>query len=231
MPLTSEQEIIINTINYFTYEQYNAGWCKAASIEELKSSYKKANQQYIDNYRKKPTSEQYTQDIIQLFFSEFLMSYVPESFMYLGTLEATNWQLSENQEHIQLLEKIIDKSFFHIHQQINEAEEQKLEWLSYFGLKDWGEYEIASDEVKKEVNLPSYYRDYGFSPEGKVRLDFTEYPRLEQYFLEDLFNPQTVRYFFNIHPEQFEELIETEETIPAVIGLDLDKIALFWFNF
>lgn len=231
MSLTTEQESIIDEIAYFTYEQYNAGWCKATLLRALKSSYRRSDQRFLQHYHENPESKKHIQYIIKLFLSEYLIYCVPESFMYLSTLEKTNWKLSKNQEHIQLIEKIIDKSFYHIHQQINEGEAQKLEWLSYFGLKDWEEYEAASEDVKKEVNLPSYYRDYGFSPEGKVRLDFTDYPILEQYLLEDLFDPQTVQYFFNIPPSAFDEMIETEETVPAVIALDLDKIALFWFNF
>ncbi|MGH1336859.1 MAG: hypothetical protein ACRBFS_12105 [Aureispira sp.] len=229
MALTEKQEETIEEINYLTYEQYQAGWCKVALINGLENYGE--DKDIVKRFLKEPSSLTACQEVMSMYLEDNISYVTPESFCYRYRLLNATWQLSEEGEHLAIINDIIEHSFFHIQRQIEKKEAERKEWFSHWGLKDISAYENAPQEVQKEVNLPKFYENYGFTPEGGPWLEFTEYKLLKRYFLEDLFHQDTVQFFVNMPPSKVSAVFESEENIPAVIGIDADKIGLFWFNY
>ena len=227
--MTERQEEIIDEINCFTYEQYDSVWCKTELIKNLENySYDKS---IINVFFKDPNSIKYQKDIIKIYIDDNLTYVTPESFCYRHSLLEADWKLSENKAHIEIIDVIIENSFFYIQKQIKDAENERKEWLSHWGLNNISEYENASKEIKDEINLPKFYENFGFTPKGGPWLDFTEYNLLKRYFLEELFCQDHVNFFVNMSPDEVQVILESKRNIPAVIGIDSEKIGLFWYNY
>ena len=229
MPITQQQQKVIHEINSLTYEQYNSGWCKVIPIKNLVNY--SSDKDLIHRFLQEPQSLNCCKAMITLFIDDNLPLYTPESFCYNYKLLKADWQRSENNAHLKIIDRIVDHSFFHIQEQIKEKENERNEWLSYWGLKNMQEFEKAPKALQDEINLPKMYEHLGFTPQGTPWLDFTEYDLLKKCFLEYVFDNRTLSFFVNMNLSKVNAVLKSKKDIPAVIGLDASKVGLFWFNY
>lgn len=226
MSIAEQSQKAIDYVNLLTYEQYDAGWCKIHSLSDIQLY--GSDDKILENFQKNPQSHENCLDLVQIYLNDTLTLYTPERFMYTYLSEA-DWQLSETNEHLLVANQIAERSLFFIEKQKQEKQVELLNWLAYWGLNSLEEHEEASIEVQQEVDLPQFYQNFGFTPEGGPWLDFTDYPWLKSKFLQEVFNPSTVRFFVNIPLKDASRAFDIVE-MPAVVGLDTHTIGVFWFN-
>lgn len=201
-------------INHYTYEQYNAVWCKVIAFEEIDE---------------KPKNDK---EIIHECIEEIHLYYTPESWCDSYQLKESHWQLSEG-EHIQIVEEIIKGAIFYQEQDRKEEIAMRDEVLSYID-SDIETYQNASEEAQADIRM--YIQNNYYSPVNEDDLlppqDFTNYSELKEAFLEAIFTKNKRFYFNKSLTETQKAILERDrDNVPAVIGIDEEKVALMWFNF
>ncbi len=131
------------------------------------------------------------------------------------------WTLSQNNEHLFVLDKILERI-------VKQDEKYRLAAVNAY-LKNWHlnieSYEQVSSELKAEIEVDSYCEMIGYRKSQDKEID---YVHLQQLFLNDLFDDD-VRFFVNVLPENIDAFF-VQGKMPAVIGLDKQVIGLFWWN-
>ena len=208
--------MITSNINAYTYEQYNAIWCKVVSLEEISKDV------------------QTDQDIINECIEEIYMRYTPESWDDVFQWREDTWQLSQG-EHLNIVEEIIKGDIFYRQEEKKEQIEWRDQVLLYIGFEGGIEaYKKASREAQEQVITA--IKTNWYSPVNQDDLlqapDFTEYAQLKNDFLNGIFS-ENRRFYFNRTATQAQKAIQEEDrdNVPAVIGIDDQKFAVMWFNF
>ncbi|AFM02625.1 hypothetical protein Fleli_0125 [Bernardetia litoralis DSM 6794] len=211
----NSQKQVENEINCYKYEQYNSVWCKVIDRNELDLNQKNQD----DNL------------LIQSCIEEIYYYYTPESFS--SPWDEDNWILSSQNEHEKIIEEMIKYCFIFIEKERQEAIKERDIRLSYSDLKSIEEYKNASPEIKERINLEEYYKYSFIDKDENPKLDFTKHQELKNNFLNNLFSKDKVRFYYNKNLEETTQSLSQEDrdNVPAIIGVDNEKIALFWFNF
>lgn len=201
-------------INHYTYEQYNAVWCKVISFEEMD---------------KKPKNDK---EIIYECIEEIHLYYTPERWSDSYQLKESDWQLSQG-EHLQIVEEIIKGAIFYQEKDRQEEIERRDELLSYIDFKGGIKaYQKASQ--KEQENIRKYIKR-NYSPINENDLlpiqGFTSYAELKEDFLENLFT-ENKRFYCNQSLTETQRSIQERDrdNVPAVVGMDGTKAAMMWFN-
>jgi len=201
-------------INYYTYEQYNAVWCKVIFLEEMSKKFKD------------------DEDIIYQCIEQIHMYHTPESWCDSYQLQESNWQLSQG-EHIQIVEEIIKGAIFYQEQEKKEDIERRDELLSYIDFEGGIEaYQNASQ--KKQEDIRKYIQS-SYSPINDDDLlpiqNFVSYSELKNEFLDTIFTKNR-RFYFNKSIAETQKSIRERDrdNVPAIIGIDDTKVAMMWFN-
>ena len=224
-----DKQKLLAEINSYTYEQYDTAWCKGDYISDV-YSYNTAGAEVLQKYLRVPNNLDNQLALIRLYIEDNLTLFTPESFIYHRTLRDSNWTLVSKEEAITTLNLIVEYSLFKVEQQKMEAHKEREEWLSYFDINSIAAYENASDEIKATVNLASFYEMNGLSPNGEPRFEFIDFEALQITFSEALFNKEPA-FFTNMSSDTVMEALKEEKVPPTIIGMDEEKIAMFWFNF
>ncbi|MFN0200419.1 MAG: hypothetical protein ACKVTZ_02810 [Bacteroidia bacterium] len=228
MPLSHTQENAISYIMGLTYEQYGCPWCKMQPLEEMQSLCFGKNKSLVAHYLTNPPTIESQQTLIQVFLSEVLYNYTPESFLYYEMLKYI-WLPSNAREHDTVLAKMQERLDTSLEKYKAKAQAALLEYLSYWGLNNREEYENAPEEIKAQVNLANFPNIYGYRLEGIPDDNFSDYPALIHTFSTEVFDKNSVQFFVNVLPNDIEAFWEKGE-MPAVIGIDNQMIGLFWWN-
>jgi len=226
MKLTEKQQLALKYILSQVYAQYGVGWCKAQEIVDMMMFNSQGKIDFIQNYQKNADSLSHRQDMIQFFLENSLTYHTPESFNFLAMLQS-EWILVNKREHELILEWIVQKSLLRIAEKKIEAESEIVTYLKKWNIASLGEYAQSSADLKKEIDLPTFYYYQGYTEQGKAYLDFTEYEYLKNIFLLDLFDSQNVQFFVNVLPNNVDSFAKNNK-MPAVIGIDNQVIGLFW---
>ncbi len=211
------QKQIENKINSYDYEQYNSIWCKVIYHNELGLEEQKPN----DNL------------LIKASIEEVYLNYTPESFSYNFQWEKDNWKLSTQNEHKKIIEEMIKYCFVFIEEERQEAIKERNTWLSYFKINGIEEYKNAPEHLKKEINLENHYKYSFIDKDENPKINFKKHHALKDDFLNNLFSKNEVRFYYNKNIEETTKSLseENRKNVPAIIGMDNEKVALMWFNF
>lgn len=211
----------LSNINAYDYEQYNAVWCKAVSLEAIQ-----------ENNPKKKLNDQ---KIIYECIEEIHMYYTPESWTGAYQLQEGVWQVSRG-EHIEIVEEIIKGAVFYRQEEKKAQIEHRDKILTYMEDFEGGfeAYQKASPEEKNRIR--THITDNWYSPANEDDLlppvDFNEHAELKNEFLNVAFTKKA-RFYFNKTKVEAQKSIQEEdrENIPAVVGIDDHMAAMMWFNF
>ncbi len=210
------KEQTFNIINHYNYEQYNSVWCKTINSQKLKPN----------------KNDDTVQALILESIETICMNYTSESFTYNFQWREDNWTISTENEHIDIIDEMIKYCFIFREQERQEAIQERNIWLSYFDVNGMKEYEKAPEELKERINLEQHYQQSFINENEEAKPVFVKHKELKDNFLNNLFS-ENVQFYCNHNLEKTKKsLIEKDrKNVPAIIGIDNERVGLFWFNF
>ena len=202
-------------INWYEYEQYNSVWCKVTT--------------YDDRHKNLKTDLEIIKDLIET----ISMYYAPESWCNHFQLQKDKWKLSIS-EHYLIAHEIIEACWFYQNNEIQKARQERDEYLSWFDFEGGVEaLKNTSEDKQQEAQglLKKWYETSAINEKDELRnIVFNEHDELQDKFLNQLFTDDA-RFYINKTIEETEVcLYENKRISPAIIGMDNEKMAMFWFN-